>query len=341
MSNEARVGIFVLVVFAIFVALSMKIGELSFNKKETYPVTMVFSTVEGLKVSSPLELAGVEVGKVTGISLNKDFSAVVRAEINEDVRLPVDSTAAIGSKGVLGDKIIVLVPGVSTATIAPGGNLARTRVPPSLDTLLTQAGELAQNLTQLSAALNDSLGDGETLREIVVNLRDVSEVAATLALQNKDDISAIVNNTRRITDEFASASQNLTASSRDIADITRSVSEGQGSLGKLVRDEALYDSLTTFASQASDLMERMSGDSTLGMLMSDTALYDDISRTAQNLRIITDAMASGNGTIGRLMTDDDLYWEMKEALASADKAMKGIEEQTPITVMGTVLGLVW
>ena len=50
-----------------------------------------------------------------------------------------------------------------------------------------------------------------------------------------------------------------------------------------------------------------------------------------------DAYAKG----GRLMTDEELYTDMRETLRSANKAMQGIEEQTPITVFGTVLGVIW
>ena len=64
MTNEARVGLFVFIVIVIFVVLSIKIGELSFNNKTTYPMSMVFSSVEGLKPGSNLELAGVVVGKL-------------------------------------------------------------------------------------------------------------------------------------------------------------------------------------------------------------------------------------------------------------------------------------
>ncbi|HPI91607.1 MAG TPA: MlaD family protein [Deltaproteobacteria bacterium] len=341
MSNEARVGIFVIIILAIFIILSMKIGELSFSKKSTYPITMVFSTVEGLKISSPLELAGVEVGKVTGISLNKDYTAVVSAALNEDIRLPIDSTASIGTKGVLGDKIIILSPGVSSGSIEPGGNLARTKVPPSLDTLLTQVGELAQNLTELSAALNASFGDEEALHDIVLNLRDLSVNTSTLVADNKEDITAIISNMRMITEEFTFISENLTTTSRNIDEITSTISSGQGSLGKLVKDDTLYDSMVTFMESADTLMAKMNGESTLGMLMTDSSLYDDLAQTAENLRVITDDMASGRGTLGRLMTDDEIYLTMREALVSANKAMQGLEEQTPITVFGTVLGIIW
>ena len=60
MSNEARVGIFIVIVIIVFIVLSVEIGELSFSKKKTYSITMVFSSVEGLKKGSPLELAGVQ-----------------------------------------------------------------------------------------------------------------------------------------------------------------------------------------------------------------------------------------------------------------------------------------
>ncbi len=342
MSNEARVGIFVIVIVVIFVVLSMKIGEVSFSKKATYPITMVFSSVEGLKVSSPLELAGVEVGKVTGISLNKDYSAVVTAMLNEDIMLPIDSTASVATKGVLGDKIIILSPGVAKAFVEPGGNLARTKVPPSLDTLLTQVGELAQNLTELSGALNASFGDEEALREIVLNLRNLTSDTSELISENKDNLTAIVSNMRVITDDFTVISKNLTSTSVNIDDIASTVNSGQGSLGKLVRDDALYDSMVEFMESAETLMERMNGnDSTLGMLMNDSTLYENLSVTAGNLRFITDQMASGKGTLGRLMTDEELYTDMRETLQSANKAMQGIEEQTPISVFGTVLGVIW
>lgn len=342
MSNEMRVGIFVIVILVIFVILSMKIGELNFTKKATYPITMVFPTVEGLKMASTLELAGVEVGKVTGISLNKDYSAVVNAEIREDIKLPIDSSASIATKGVLGDKIIILNPGVSANLLEPGGNLARTKVPPSLDTLLTQVGELVQNLTELSGALNASFGDEESLKEIVLNLRDLSADTSQLVAENKDDITAIVSNMRLITDDFTVISANLTGTSVDVSEIASSINAGEGSLGKLVKDEALYDSMVSFMESADTLLNRMNGnDSTLGMLMSDKALYEDLAATAGNLRYITDQMASGRGTLGRLVTDEELYADMRQALQNANKAMRGIEEQTPITVFGTVLGIIW
>ena len=341
MSNETKVGIFILIVIAIFIIISMKIGELSFSKKGTYPITMVFSTVEGLKKSAPLELAGVEVGSVESIILNKDYSAVVTAMLHEDIKLPIDSVASISTKGVLGDKIIMITPGVSKNTINPGGNLARTKVPPSVDRLLTQLGELAENLTQLSISLNAAFGDEESMKEIVVNIRNLTANTSSLVSENKDNISAILTNMRDITDDFTIVSQNLTTTSQNMDGIFATINSGQGTLGKLVTDDTLYNSIMDVMVSIQNVTGRMNEDSTLSLLMSDNTLYYDLLAVSDNLKFITDELASGRGTLGHLLTDDELYASLKETLQNANRAAQGIEEQTPITVMGTILGLIW
>ena len=341
MSNETKVGIFILIVIAIFIIISMKIGELSFSKKGTYPITMVFSTVEGLKKSAPLELAGVEVGSVESIILNKDYSAVVTAMLHEDIKLPIDSVASISTKGVLGDKIIMITPGVSKNTINPGGNLARTKVPPSVDRLLTQLGELTENLSQLSMSLNAAFGDEESMKEIVVNIRNLTANTSSLISENKDNISAILTNMRDITDDFTVVSQNLTTTSQNMDGIFASINSGQGTLGKLVTDDTLYNSVMEVMVSIQNVTGRMNEDSTLGLLMSDNTLYYDLLAVSDNLKFITDELASGRGTLGHLLTDDELYASLKETLQNANRAAQGIEEQTPITVMGTILGLIW
>jgi phospholipid/cholesterol/gamma-HCH transport system substrate-binding protein len=96
-----------------------------------------------------------------------------------------------------------------------------------------------------------------------------------------------------------------------------------------------------FMDSAQLLMDRMNGNGTLGMLMNDNTLYYELAETTKNLKVITDDIASGRGTIGHLIKDDEVYASLKETLHSANRAAQGIEEQTPITVMGTILGLVW
>jgi phospholipid/cholesterol/gamma-HCH transport system substrate-binding protein len=266
---------------------------------------------------------------------------MVTAMLHEDIKLPIDSVASISTKGVLGDKIIMITPGVSKNTINPGGNLARTKVPPSVDRLLTQLGELAENLTQLSISLNAAFGDEESMKEIVVNIRNLTANTSSLVSENKDNISAILTNMRDITDDFTVVSQNLTTTSQNMDGIFATINSGQGTLGKLVTDDTLYNSIMDVMVSIQNVTGRMNEDSTLSLLMSDNTLYYDLLAVSDNLKFITDELASGRGTLGHLLTDDELYASLKETLQNANRAAQGIEEQTPITIMGTILGLVW
>lgn len=343
MSNEARVGIFVFIVIVIFIVLSIKIGEISFEKKATYPITMVFSSVEGLKAGSTVELAGVIVGKATKINLNKDYSATVSAEIHEDVMLPIDSIASISTKGILGDKIIILSPGIAKAYIKPNGNLARTELPPSLDYLLTQLGQIASNLSDLTASLNTALGGEEglsNLRDIMENVNDLTFQMKTLLAENRGDIDSMVMNMRQTSDNLTLISGNLSQTSEGINEIVSNVKAGEGTLGKLLTDEELYAALTDVVSKLQMITAGMEEDNSLALLLSDNTLYYDLLAVADNLRLVSDQIASGNGTIGRLVADDELYRALAEAVRNANKAAQGIEELTPITIMGTVFGTV-
>lgn len=341
MTNEVKVGIFVVCVIAAFFALVYEIGELNLTKKDTYSITMVFTTVEGLKPGSQLELAGVQVGSVRDIDLNRDYTAVVTADIFEDVRIPIDSTASIATKGILGDKIIVVKPGMSKNTLQPEGNLARTSIPPSLDSLLEQLGQIAGNLSELSASLNATLGDQETVGSILANFQRLSEDSAALVAENREDITALVSNMRDVSASLVVISRNFTSTSDDLRDITGTVRSGEGTIGKLVYDDRVYDSLQESLESLQKLTSSIQEESTISLLLSDPTLYYNLVAISDNVKVVTDNLAAGKGSLGKLMNDDELYTNLNEAARNVNQAAQGLGEQVPITVMGTVMGFLW
>ncbi len=341
MTNEIKVGIFVVCVIAAFFALVYEIGDLNLTKKDTYSITMVFTTVEGLKPGSQLELAGVQVGSVRDIDLNRDYTAVVTADIFEDVRIPIDSTASIATKGILGDKIIVVRPGMSKNTLQPEGNLARTSIPPSLDSLLEQLGQIAGNLSELSASLNATLGDQETVGGILANFQRLSEDSAALVAENREDITALVSNMRDVSASLVVISRNFTSTSEDLRDITGTVRSGEGTIGKLVYDDRVYDSLQESLESLQKLTSSIQEESTISLLLSDPTLYYNLVAISDNVKVVTDNLAAGRGSLGKLMNDDELYTNLNEAARNVNQAAQGLGEQVPITVMGTVMGFLW
>lgn len=114
-SVEIWVGVWMVLGLSALLFLALKVSGLSntFLFSHDYTVTAVFDNIGGLKVRSPVTLAGVRVGQVSAIRLdNKQFKAVVTLQIDGSQRdLPVDTTASILTQGLLGASYVSLKPG--------------------------------------------------------------------------------------------------------------------------------------------------------------------------------------------------------------------------------------
>lgn len=122
---EVLVGIFVVAGLIALGYLSIKLGKLEVIGSKGYDVVAEFSDVGGLKAGSAVEIAGVEVGRVTDISL-KDYQALVRIRMKQDVKLQDDSIASIKTKGLIGEKYVALTPGGSDMMVKAGGRIRET-----------------------------------------------------------------------------------------------------------------------------------------------------------------------------------------------------------------------
>jgi phospholipid/cholesterol/gamma-HCH transport system substrate-binding protein len=122
---EMLVGIFVLVGLAALAFLSIKLGKLEVIGNTGYNVQAEFSNIGGLKTGATVEIAGVEVGRVTDITL-KDYQALVVMRMKSNVKISDDSIASIKTKGLIGEKYVSLSPGGSDKMVAAGGTLRET-----------------------------------------------------------------------------------------------------------------------------------------------------------------------------------------------------------------------
>jgi phospholipid/cholesterol/gamma-HCH transport system substrate-binding protein len=128
---EIFVGVFVLVGILCLGYLALRLGKLEVMGSKGYIVYADFSSVAGLKPGDPVEIAGVKVGRVEGVSLADD-RARLSLRIDEGVKLPEDTIASVRSRGLIGDKFILLSPGASDKLLAQGGKIRETESPPDL-----------------------------------------------------------------------------------------------------------------------------------------------------------------------------------------------------------------
>jgi len=111
---ETVVGIFIAIGLASLLMLSMKVSNLSsLASEDGYVIKAHFQNIGGLKVRSPVKMAGVVIGRVSRIYIdNEAYNAVAEMSINEDFDyIPTDTSADIYTAGLLGEQYISLTPG--------------------------------------------------------------------------------------------------------------------------------------------------------------------------------------------------------------------------------------
>lgn len=136
---EFTVGIFVLAGLLCLAYLTIELGKFQFLGSDFYQLKARFSNVAGLKVGNDVQIAGVKVGQVKLISLEKDLeAAIVVLEIKQGIELSDDSLAAIKTSGLIGDKYIAISPGGSGLILEPGETIIDTQAPVDFEELVSK-----------------------------------------------------------------------------------------------------------------------------------------------------------------------------------------------------------
>jgi ABC-type transport system involved in resistance to organic solvents, periplasmic component len=126
---ETVVGIFIAIGLAALLMLSMKVSNLSsLNTEDGYVIKARFLNIGGLKVRSPVKMAGVVIGRVTGIKIDpQTYDAVAEMNVDSDFdNIPLDTTASIYTAGLLGEQYISLSPGGEETFLKEGDEIKIT-----------------------------------------------------------------------------------------------------------------------------------------------------------------------------------------------------------------------
>jgi len=286
-SSEAKVGLFVFVALILLAYMSFRVGEYGFGLKKGYFVNVVFDNVTGLDKDASVTIAGVEVGKVERISLS-DGKALVTLRITPDVKLEKDVRASIKSHGILGDKFIEIEPGTrESGYIEAQGLIKQVEQQADIDKILRELGTIASDVMEVTASLKKVVGGDEgvaNLKAIIQNTRELSENLNMVVKQNDEKFSIMVSSLKNAATEMEKTFAAL-------SDITSKINRGEGTVGRLVADEGVFDKLD---------------------------------RTVASLEEISEKINEGRGTIGRLINDEETVENLNASLQTIDKSMEGI-----------------
>lgn len=134
---ELSVGIFVLAGIICLGYISVKLAKMELLSGNNYEVYAIFSDVGGLKTGSSVDIAGLEVGRVSSMTL-QDYEAKVVLSIKKDIKLQEDTIASIKTRGLIGEKFLALTPGGSDKIIGPGGRIREANPPLDIEDLISK-----------------------------------------------------------------------------------------------------------------------------------------------------------------------------------------------------------
>jgi phospholipid/cholesterol/gamma-HCH transport system substrate-binding protein len=284
-SREIRIGILALVAGVIlYFGFNYLKGSDLFSNKEYYYA--VYPNVEGLNVSNPITINGVQVGQVSGKTLlqNQGNRVLLTLDVEKDITLNDSTVAVVASTGLLGGKEIKLVIGKGTRAITEGDTLI-----PSIETdmvamLAEQAKPLSRDLDSAINNLNVLLKQfqqmSKPLSGTMKNLETTSTTLNAILAQNQAAIKGIATNLQAMSGalndpktgvkplmtklnaagdtlsrmQLAQTVEKANASIANINKLLSEINQGQGSLGKLAKNDSLYNNLNRFSANLDSLM---------------------------------------------------------------------------------------
>jgi phospholipid/cholesterol/gamma-HCH transport system substrate-binding protein len=126
-SMETIVGIFVAAGLLCVGYMAVKLGNLSLFGEDSLVLYARFGSVSGLKLGSPIEIFGIQVGSVQKIEMDPEKEmAIVKMGIKKGIKVYEDASASVKTAGLIGDKFIKVDPGGSADLLKPGGVITET-----------------------------------------------------------------------------------------------------------------------------------------------------------------------------------------------------------------------
>jgi phospholipid/cholesterol/gamma-HCH transport system substrate-binding protein len=308
-SLETRLGLFVVLVVIAAVLIMETLGGAGFFHRG-YHLSALFDTVQDLKVGDSVKMAGVEVGHVEKIALENN-KVRVTMKLSSGTVVKTDSQASIKFTGLMGQNFVSLDFGTPGAPPAVDGTVLATVTQPDLNTIMARLNDAATGIQNLTKSFT-----GDTINNLLGPLTD-------LIRQNSGHLSASISNLEAISGQIAS---------------------GQGTVGKLIYTDTLYDSALSTVTNLQDTVATArqvingvnEGRGTLGKLVTDQALYNATTASMTNLNQILQKINQGQGTVGKLVNDQEFYKNAKLTLQKVDKAADSLEDQGPLSVLGIV-----
>jgi phospholipid/cholesterol/gamma-HCH transport system substrate-binding protein len=274
--REAQVGLFVILgVVSILIILFQLTDPGMFRGR--YNLTAVVDDAQGIRRGDAVQLRGVNIGRIRGFQIGSG-GVELRLELQGEYRVPVDSRAELTQGGgLLGDMVVAITPGTSEEMLRDGDRIAVERTG---EGLFDMAGDLAGRADLVMSRVQQLLSEA-TISSMASSARDLEALTAELAAMaveqrqqmgvltaslgrsaqgleasaTRPELARAIARTDSMTIRLDAATSSLQAASASMEDLMARVNSGEGTLGRLTRDDELYERLNQAVASVNALTE--------------------------------------------------------------------------------------
>ncbi|HAK88722.1 MAG TPA: hypothetical protein DHV16_04015 [Nitrospiraceae bacterium] len=293
LSAELKVGIFALIVLVLLAFMTFKIGDIELFKGGGYTIYAYFNNIIGLDQKTKVRVAGVDAGIITGITL-ENGRAKVAIRMHEGVKLYSDAAAYIKITGFLGDKFLEIKPGSQPPLLKHRDTLVNVMEVTDIDGLIRNLSALSKDISALSSSIDEMVGSEEakqSFKESIANVREITRKVGSaidyndkslrkvlddineLIKTNKDLFNATMSNLNNLSDKGPSLVEKLDKAAKELNAlleeskpglknsierldrVTGKIERGEGTVGKLIADDELYESAEKTMSGTKELID--------------------------------------------------------------------------------------
>ena len=270
-TKEIKAGILVIASISLFIwGYSYLKGKDILNDYKTFFVK--YDNVEGLASTAPITINGLVVGQVSGIKLQPNGEILVQLQIKNDFPFSKSSVVAIYEPGLIAGKQLQIIPNFKDNSLAVSGDTLTSSVKKGLTDLVSdklaplqqKIEKMIVNADLLLTNLNEVLDtkSKENLKNSISNLsktiegiNSVVDNTNSILLNNKGNIDKTLTNLNKVSTDFSKISDSLSKANitkvvtnlektlSNVDKIMNDLQSGKGSLGKMVKDDALYNNL--------------------------------------------------------------------------------------------------
>ncbi len=253
--NELRVGVTLTAAAAALILGVLWLGGFKLGE-ERYEFSIVFPEVSGLVAGDKVTVAGIPAGEVLGLQL-VDGRVVADVSVDSEIRIPVDSRISVASIGLIGAKNVAVRPGRSDESIQAGQTVFGD-YEKGLGDVVAEMGKALTEIRGVFKAADQVITDVEGKKQVKTTLQNASDATGDLKIavadlkimaaelrslveEKRGSAASAVDSLAVASARFAKVTSELQTISTTVDSIIGRVERGEGSLGKLIGDDAAHD----------------------------------------------------------------------------------------------------